>query len=644
MIKLNKILIANRGEIALRILKTLRQMRIETHVLYADNDAHLPYVKHADYTHSLGKGGLSDTYLNIPKILEICVKQNIDAVHPGYGFLSENSAFAKACNNNGITFIGPSPEAIEAMGNKVEARTLVESLLQPVIKGTTGTINEITALKNSLPYPVIIKAAMGGGGKGMHIVNNASALNDALHAAARQSGNYFGSEEVFVEQYIPDARHIEVQVLGDKHGRIIHLFDRECTIQRRYQKVIEEAPSPTLNSQQREAITSSALSIARGIGYFSAGTIEFLYDNNGQFYFLEMNTRLQVEHPVTEMITGIDIVQKQIEIARGDKLNISQEQVNMQGHAIEARIYAEVPEQGFTPSPGTIAQLCIPEKEGLRFDSGFVAGNTISTDYDPMLGKLIAHSVCRNTATKKLINAINSSFVNGVEHNLPFLKYILKSSGFNKNKLSTNFIESQIDVIIEKLHTEKQTCKQQALTLALMVSKLVSKNYLNVPEIRLYDSSFGYQSLIYQVNKNVYQILQGKNKDMFVLKEFKCNFAHGLLNGNPVSAWYNYNGDTIALVINAWSFEYKTYRARLTVASKQPDTSKNKIIKAPLHGKIIKINVQEHKEIKKGEALLIIESMKMENVVMATADQTIKEILVKPGQQVDTNTVLLTFN
>ena len=367
--RINKVLIANRGEIAVRVIKTLKKLHIDSVAVFADNDANALHRRMADEAYPLGNGTLKDTYLNVCKIIDAALDAGVDAIHPGYGFLSESPELAKACQANNLIFIGPDAETMRLMGNKIAARKVAVEHGIPVAFGTMGSHEEILQMADTLPYPVLIKAAAGGGGKGMHIVWDKSDLKDELQRASREAEKYFGDGTVFVEQYIENPRHIEVQVLADHHGHVIHLHERECTIQRRYQKIIEESPSPTLTEEKRQQICDTAVKLCQAIGYHNAGTVEFLVDKNMNFFFLEMNTRIQVEHPVTEMRTGIDIVEEQIRIARGKEMGWTQDMIQPQGHAIELRIYAEDPVNGFLPTPGKVTAYHEPQVRGARVDS-----------------------------------------------------------------------------------------------------------------------------------------------------------------------------------------------------------------------------------------------------------------------------------
>ena len=412
--KINKVLIANRGEIAVRIIRTLRRLHIESVAVFADNDAEALHRRLADEAYPLGNGSLKDTYLNIQKIIDAALDAGVDAIHPGYGFLSENPDFAEACAANNLIFIGPDADTMRLMGNKIAARQVAIDNGIPVTFGLTGSLEDIMVKADTLPYPVLIKAAAGGGGKGMHIVRKKDDLKDELERASREAEKYFGDGTVFVEQYIENPRHIEVQILADHHGNIIHLYERECTIQRRYQKIIEESPSPTLTEEKRQQLLATAVKLCKGIGYKNAGTVEFIVDQDLNFYFLEVNTRIQVEHPVTEMRTGIDIVEEQIRIARGKEMGWTQDMIQAQGHAVEMRVYAEDPENGFLPTPGKVTAYHEPQVRGARVDSSIDGPCTISEAYDPMIAKLICHGKTRQAAIETAQHALKEFIIQGL--------------------------------------------------------------------------------------------------------------------------------------------------------------------------------------------------------------------------------------
>ena len=442
---MKKILIANRGEIALRVMRTCRKMGIKTVAVYSESDRNALHVKFADEAYLLGASPSSQSYLNVDKIIEISKKSGVDAIHPGYGFLSENAVFAKACKDNGITFIGPSVEAIEIMGSKLAAKQAVSKFDVPLVPGTDQPISDINEAKNlaeAIGFPILIKASAGGGGKGMRIVNNVEEFEEQMKLAVSEATSAFGDGSVFIEKFVTSPRHIEIQILGDTHGNIVHLFERDCSVQRRHQKVVEEAPSAVLTPALRKQMGEAAVQVAKSVNYIGAGTVEFIVNANLDFYFLEMNTRLQVEHPVTEMITGIDLVKEQINIARGEKISFGQDDLKIQGHAIELRVYAEDPENNFLPDIGKLEAYQIPKGEGIRVDDGFDEGMDIPIYYDPMIAKLIAHGSNRKDAIEKLKKAIIDYNIVGVKTTLPFGEFVLHHSAFTTGNFDTKFVDN----------------------------------------------------------------------------------------------------------------------------------------------------------------------------------------------------------
>jgi len=450
--KINKILIANRGEIAVRIMKTCREMGIKTIALYTEMEQDLPHTLLADENYNLGAGALAETYLNSARIIAIARELAADAIHPGYGFLSENADFAEAVSAAGMIFIGPSAASMRLMGDKIASKNkmaalgvaLIPGFHQAPSQGQGGQPLDPLLLEkegDKIGYPLLIKASAGGGGKGMRIVRRGSEFISALESAQREAQHAFGDDRVLLEKYIENPRHIEIQVFSDTHGQHFHFFERECSIQRRHQKVIEETPSVALGPETREKMAQIALQITRGIDYVGAGTIEFIYDTDGSFYFLEMNTRLQVEHPITEMVCGIDLVQLQIQVAQGEKLNLCQEDIQQIGHAIEVRLYAEDPDNEFLPSVGKIAYRGSPQTIGARLDTGLQDGNTVTIHFDPMLAKLIVHATDRQQAIAKMLIAIDEVPFLGVVTNRDYLKRILHSPPFQAGDTLTHFVE-----------------------------------------------------------------------------------------------------------------------------------------------------------------------------------------------------------
>ena len=442
---MKKILVANRGEIALRVMRTAKKMGIKTVAVYSNIDRNSPHVKFADEAANIGENPSSQSYLLGDKIIEVAKKLNVDGIHPGYGFLSENAAFAESVENNNLIFIGPKSKAIKMMGDKLAAKDAVKNYDIPMVPGIDEAITDVDkALKiaEEIGFPILIKASAGGGGKGMRIVENSKELPSQMKRAISEATSAFGDGSVFIEKYVTSPRHIEIQVLADTHGNVIHLFERECSIQRRHQKVVEEAPSSILTTKMRNKMGEAAINVARSCDYVGAGTVEFLVDDKMDFFFLEMNTRLQVEHPVTEFIAGIDLVEQQINIARGEKLTIKQEDLKINGHAIELRVYAEDSLNDFLPSVGTLESYKIPTGKNIRLDDGFEEGMEIPIYYDPMISKLVTYGKNRIEAIQLMITAIENYKIKGVETTLPFGKFVCEHEAFRSGKFDTHFVKN----------------------------------------------------------------------------------------------------------------------------------------------------------------------------------------------------------
>jgi acetyl-CoA carboxylase biotin carboxylase subunit len=442
-----KILIANRGEIAVRVIRACREMGIASVAVYSEVDRASLHVRKADEAYAIGPAAAAESYLNIGKILDVAKRSGADAIHPGYGFLSENAQFAQACADAGVKFIGPSAKSMEMMGSKTRARQHMDAVGVPFVPGTAKGLEsakQAEEVAEKIGYPVMLKAAAGGGGKGMRLVHSRQDLRSALESAQSEAQRAFGDSEVYIEKAIVNPRHIEMQILGDEHGNLVYLGERECSIQRRHQKVLEESPSPLVDEEMRRKMGEIAVRVGRAAGYVNAGTVEFLSDQNKNFYFLEMNTRLQVEHPVTELVTGLDLVHLQIRIAAGERLPFTQQDVTMRGHAIECRIYAEDPENNYFPSPGKIALLLAPSGPGIRRDSGMYEGWTVPMDYDPLLAKLIGYGSDRQQAVSRLVRALNEYFVGGIKTNISLFRRILKDADFQAGKLDTGFLDRML--------------------------------------------------------------------------------------------------------------------------------------------------------------------------------------------------------
>jgi acetyl-CoA carboxylase, biotin carboxylase subunit len=442
---MKKILIANRGEIALRIIQTCKEMNIGTVAVYSEADKDLPFVKAADEAVHIGEPPVAKSYLQSEVILDTAIKHNVDGIHPGYGLLSENDEFAKKIEEAGITFIGPPPQTIEWMGDKIMARKTMQQAGVPIVPGTIEPIEDVEAgvkLAEQIGYPVMLKASSGGGGIGMVKCENSEDLRKHFVSSQQRAKNFFGSGRMFIEKCIENARHIEVQIMGDTHGNIVHLFERDCSVQRRNQKVVEESPSPFLTESLRSKITESALEAARAVSYVNAGTVEFVVSENGDYYFLEMNTRLQVEHPVTESITGLDLVRWQIQIARGERLPLTQDEIMSKGHAVEFRLYAEDPVT-FFPSPGMIEQLNWPETENVRIDTGYESGNAVTPFYDPMIAKIIVSDSNREGCLNKAADFFNRLEIRGLKTNTPLFQFLLAEDDFLKGDYTTDYLTSR---------------------------------------------------------------------------------------------------------------------------------------------------------------------------------------------------------
>lgn len=443
MKKIRKILVANRGEIALRVMRSAREMGITTVAVYSEADRKALHVRYADEAVCIGPPPSSESYLKTDAILQACRQTGADAIHPGYGFLSENARFAQQVQEAGLIFIGPSPQSIETMGSKLAAKAAASQYNIPMVPGTPNAItdaNEARQICRQIGYPVLIKASAGGGGKGMRVVEQEQDLEEQMQRAISEAISAFGDGSVFIEKYITSPRHIEIQVLGDQHGHIVHLFERECSIQRRHQKVVEEAPSAILTPEVREAMGRSAVDVARACSYYGAGTVEFIVDEGLNYYFLEMNTRLQVEHPVSELITGVDLVKEQIRIAQGEPLSFAQEDLHIRGHAVEIRVYAEDPKNNFLPDIGRLQTYVRPQGPGIRVDDGFEQGMDIPIFYDPMIAKLITYGKDRHEAIQRMVRAIDEYQITGVETTLAFCRFVMKHEAFLSGQFDTGFI------------------------------------------------------------------------------------------------------------------------------------------------------------------------------------------------------------
>lgn len=478
---MKKILVANRGEIALRVMKTAKKMGIKTVAVYSVADRQSPHVKFADEAVCIGEAPSNQSYLLGDKIIEVCKTLGVDGIHPGYGFLSENAKFAELAEQNGIAFIGPKSHAIEVMGDKLAAKDTVKAYNIPMVPGLDHAITDIDEAKKvakEVGFPILIKASAGGGGKGMRVVEKEADFESQMQRAISEATSAFGDGSVFIEKYVGSPRHIEIQVLADTHGNVVYLFERECSVQRRHQKVVEEAPSAVLTPEIRKAMGEAAVKVAKSCDYVGAGTVEFLLDENKNFYFLEMNTRLQVEHPVTELITGIDLVEMQIRVARGEELPIKQEDLQINGHALELRVYAEDPLNDFLPSVGNLETYILPTGEGVRVDNGFEQGMDVPIYYDPMLSKLITYGKDREEATQRMLQAIQDYKVEGVSTTLPFGAFVFQHEAFVSGNFDTNFVKKYYSADIIK---QNQANEAEVAALVALKQYLADQKVLRVP-------------------------------------------------------------------------------------------------------------------------------------------------------------------
>ena len=657
---IKKILIANRGEIACRIIKTANKMGIKTVAVYSEADKYSDYVNMADESYYIGPSAPNESYLVIKKIIEIAKKSKSDAIHPGYGFLSENYNFVKALEKEKIKFIGPNKNAITKMGDKIESKNLALKLNLNVIPGHTEAVRDpkkAIKISEKIGFPVLLKASAGGGGKGMRIVNKRQELESNLKAAQSEALNSFGDDRVFIEKYITNPRHIEIQILCDKHGNQVHLGERECSIQRRYQKVIEECPSSFVDEKLRNAMAEQALRLAKEVKYDSAGTVEFVVDDKKNFYFLEMNTRLQVEHPVTELVTGVDLVEQMINCADGKKLKLSQQDIKLNGWSIESRIYAEDPLKEFLPSIGRLIEHQEPKisnkDEIIRNDTGVSSGSDISIYYDPMISKLAVHAVSRDKALDLMIRALEQYYIEGVDHNVAFLISTLKNRDFRSGNITTNFIKSNYP----KGYTFNYGLNDNILIKFINIASLIflkcnQENKIKALSVINGSNIYEIEVIEYASNKqNSNLIIKNKNKEYSLKSNWTINEKVMQLSINDqiefakIDKIHNFN---------KYSITVEDCSLDLIVSS--PDTAKlfdfmpepkfedlSKMLISPMPGLIKNISVEQGQKIKKGEQIVIIEAMKMENILKSEKDCLIKEILVKEGDSVSADEILINF-
>jgi propionyl-CoA carboxylase alpha chain len=661
-----RILIANRGEIACRIIKTARRMGISTVAVYSEADKDSLHVAMADEAVPIGPPPAAESYLVIEKIVDACKKTGAEAVHPGYGFLSERQAFPVALEKAGIVFIGPNAKAIAAMGDKIESKKAAAAANVSTVPGHLGVIadeQEAVKIADQIGYPVMIKASAGGGGKGMRIAHSKAEVAEGFTRARSEAKSSFGDDRVFIEKFIVDPRHIEIQVLGDKHGNVIYLGERECSIQRRNQKVIEEAPSPLLDETTRKKMGEQAVALAKAVGYDSAGTVEFVAGQDRSFFFLEMNTRLQVEHPVTELVTGIDLVEQMIRVAAGEKLALKQADVKLKGWAVESRVYAEDPYRNFLPSTGRLTKYRPPAEKSdggttVRNDTGVYEGGEISLYYDPMIAKLVTHASTREQAIDAQADALDAFYIDGIRHNVPFLAALMAHPRWRSGKLSTGFIAEEFR---DGFHPQTPTGRSREIFAAVAAAvdhvagerKRAISGQLDgrsVTRESRRSVCFGDEEVKLEISRarEGFKVQIG-GKSLAVQSGWQVGEPvwTGTVDGTPVTVQVRGIPNGFALShrgLETTAFVYterEAAYARLMPVKQQADTGKR--VTCPMPGLVRSIAVQEGQEVKAGETVAVVEAMKMENVLRAEIDGTVTKIHAKPGDSLAVDAVILEF-
>jgi propionyl-CoA carboxylase alpha chain len=669
MTMMKKVLIANRGEIAVRVMRTCERLGISTVAVYSEPDARSLHVKVADEAFALGGTTAVESYLDVNKVLEAANSTGCDALHPGYGFLSENAEFARKAEAAGLTFIGPPPDAITVMGDKMASKKLAAEAGVPIIPGKKTPISDADTARNeaaAIGYPILLKPAAGGGGKGMRIVNAPDEMDEALSACRAEAGKAFGDDRIFVERFIAQPRHIEIQILADAHGNTIYLGERECSIQRRYQKVIEEAPSPVVDPDLRARMGRSACDLAQSAGYVNAGTVEYILDTDGSFYFLEMNTRLQVEHPVTEFVTGLDLVEQQLLIASGEPLSLSQADVRIDGWAMEARICAEDPNRGFIPSTGMITRYRQPRGRDIRVDSGVEAGSSVGVFYDSMLAKLIAYGSDREQARTRLVDALNGFHIEGLSTNVDFANSVLNHPAFVAGDISTNFIAEHMDDP-SRLPKPPVEWLHRMVIAALLVHH--NRRNLLVESLKPMASTVGgvratdgFHDYVVKADDDVFQVRLSKRSaehDWEVRVddaayeittppfEFYRRRLRLVIGGDKHRFRLRYHEDFIDTAYCGLRRTFEVYSPRewalyefMPAATDEADA---RFVVCPMPGLVVDVRVGEGEAAHAGQVLLTLESMKMESGVSAPRDGKIAKIHVEKGQTVDAGDLLVEF-
>ncbi|MFZ1151897.1 MAG: acetyl/propionyl/methylcrotonyl-CoA carboxylase subunit alpha [Xanthobacteraceae bacterium] len=661
-----RILIANRGEIACRIIKTARRMGIATVAVYSDADRDALHVEMADEAIAIGPPPAAQSYLDIEKIVAACRQSGAEAVHPGYGFLSERAAFAAALAKSGIVFIGPNAKAIAAMGDKIESKKAAARAKVSTVPGHLGVIEDekqAIAIAEQIGFPVMIKASAGGGGKGMRIAFNKAEVKENFARARSEAKSSFGDDRVFLEKFITDPRHVEIQVLGDKHGNVIYLGERECSIQRRNQKVIEEAPSPLLDDTTRKRMGDQAITLAKAVGYDSAGTVEFVAGQDRSFYFLEMNTRLQVEHPVTELVTGIDLVEQMIRIAAGEPLKLKQSDIRLSGWAVESRIYAEDPYRNFAPSVGRLVRYRPPPEEvrdgiTIRNDTGVIEGGEISLYYDPMIAKLVTHAATRLEAIDAQAEALDAFTIEGIRHNIPFLAAVMQHPRWRAGKLSTAFIAEEYPRGFERTPPQGEVAHAIAAVAAAIDHVLGERKRRISGQLNRAVTRERHRAI--WLGPDEIQADVGHQDDAIVVT-FEDGAPHILASdwvpGMPV--WAGTMDDQriamhVRMIPNGFELAYRGFEVKAFVYTEREAayarlmplkklSGSEKAVRCPMPGLVVSLAVSEGQEVKTGETLAVIEAMKMENVLRAERDGVIKKIRVKQGDSVAVDAVVMEF-
>ena len=648
----SKILIANRGEIACRVMRTVRLLGIKTVAIYSEADDEALHVREADEAVPIGPAPSSQSYLDIQKIVAACRQTGAEAVHPGYGFLSENEDLPAALEKAGIVFIGPPAKAIASMGDKIEAKKLAIAAGVATVPGHDGVVEsaeDAVKIARQIKYPVMLKAAAGGGGKGMRVAANDAQLKEGFRLASGEAKSAFGDARLFLEKYIEEPRHIEIQVLADAFGNVVHLFERECSIQRRHQKVIEEAPSPLLDAKTRAAMGDAAVKLAKAVGYRSAGTVEFIVDARKHFYFLEMNTRLQVEHPVTEMVTGLDLVEMMIRVAAGEKLPFEQSDLKLKGAAIEARLYAEDPRRDFLPSSGRLKRYAEPVGEGIRVDSGIYEGAEISVHYDPMIAKLAAFGENRELATTRLSAALDGFVIGGVSNNLDFLAAILRRDAFRKGKLSTGFIAREFPSGfsgVDPLPREIEEAVVASAAIHRIALENLARGAIPAAWVVMLD---GKRHAIEIARKGTSLIVkQGKKRhEMIASWRPGADLFQAEIDGTPARFRVERRGLGYRLARGGVNYTAQILLPRaaelLGRMRPKPAADLSRHLLSPMPGLLVSLAVREGQAVKAGEELAVVEAMKMENVLRAERDGKVTKLRAKPGDSLAADQVILEF-